>query len=122
MDFATEQARQFAADGKAEAGAAVFSAGRGVGLLECFEDDLLFLGRDADTGVADFEGHDRRCLAEHWVVRAPATHRGGDIKTNRPLSGEFERIGQQVLEDLLQALRVGRDGAPEIGIDMDFER
>jgi hypothetical protein len=55
VDFAAEQAGEFAADGKAETGAAVFAAGRGVGLLERLEDDALLRGLDADAGVADLE-------------------------------------------------------------------
>ena len=43
MDLAAEQARQLAADRKAEAGAAVFPAGAGIRLLECLEDQLLLL-------------------------------------------------------------------------------
>ena len=42
MNFAAQQAREFAADGKAEAGAAVFAAGAGVRLLERLEDQFLF--------------------------------------------------------------------------------
>ncbi len=51
-DFAAQQARDFAADGQAQPGAAIFAAGAAVGLLEGLEDDLLFLRRDADAGVA----------------------------------------------------------------------
>ena len=58
LDFAAQQARQFAADREAEAGAAVFAAGAGVGLLERLEDDLLFLERNADAGIGDLEGDD----------------------------------------------------------------
>ena len=60
MDFAAEQARQFAADRKAEAGAAIFAAGAGVGLLERLEDQLLLVLRDADAGIGHFEGDHRR--------------------------------------------------------------
>src|SRR5215469_5015509 len=58
LNFAAEQVRELAADGEAEARAAVFAAGAGVGLLECFEDDLLFFRWDADTGIRYFERHD----------------------------------------------------------------
>ena len=44
-DFAAQQRRQLAADGQAQAGAAVLAAGAGVGLLEGLEDDLLLLRR-----------------------------------------------------------------------------
>ena len=51
-DFAAEQRREFAADGQAQAGAAVFAAGAGVGLLEGLEDESSVSRRDADAGVA----------------------------------------------------------------------
>ena len=60
LNLAAEQAGQLAADGEAEAGAAVLAAGAGVGLLERLEDDALLLGRDADAGVRHLEGDDAR--------------------------------------------------------------
>ena len=59
LDLAAEQVGELAADGEAQAGAAVLAAGAGVRLLERLEDDLLLLGRDADAGVGDLEGDDR---------------------------------------------------------------
>ncbi len=38
------------------------------------------------------------------------------------MRGEFERIRQQILEHLLQALGVGRDRTGKIGIGIDLER
>ena len=58
LDFAAEQHGQFAADGEAQAGAAVLARGAGVGLLEGLEDEPLLLRRDADAGVLDGEGDD----------------------------------------------------------------
>src|ERR1700761_677127 len=75
MDFATKQARKLATDGKAEAGAAVFPAGRGIGLLERFEDELLLFRRNADAGVGDFERDDAGSLTKHRMVDAPAAQR-----------------------------------------------
>ena len=75
LDLAAEQVRQLAADREAKAGAAVFAAGAGVGLLERLEDDLLLLRRDADAGVGDLEGHHRRRLLEHRMLGAPAARR-----------------------------------------------
>ena len=60
MDFAAEQACQFAADGKTEAGAAIFPAGAGVGLLERLEDQLLLFQGNADAGIGHLEGDDGR--------------------------------------------------------------
>jgi len=63
MNFTAEQIGEFAADGETETGAAVFSAGRGVRLLERFEDELLFFRGNADAGVGDLESDDGRRLA-----------------------------------------------------------
>src|SRR3569833_2943224 len=80
LDFAAEQAREFAADGEAETGAAVFAAGGGVGLLERLEDDLLLLGRDADAAVRHLEGDYARRLPQHRMVRIPAAARTRDAQ------------------------------------------
>ena len=121
MDFAAEQAGQLAADGKTKAGAAIFAAGRGIGLLECLEDDLLLLLRNADAGVGDFESDDSGGLIEHRMIAAPAADGGVDAKPNAALGGELECVRQQVLEHLLQPFGVGGDAAAEIGIDVDLE-
>ena len=111
LDFAAEQVRKFAADGEAQAGAAVFAAGAGVGLLERLEDDLLLLQRNADAGVGHFEGDDGRRLVEHRMIRAPAADRGRHVQPHAAVLGELEGVRQQVLEHLLQALGVGGDAA-----------
>ena len=71
-DFAAEQRRQLAADGQAQAGAAVLAARAGVGLLERLEDQLLLLRRDADAGVGDRERDRRRRARQDRVIRRPA--------------------------------------------------
>ena len=57
-DLAAQQRRQLAADGQAQAGAAVLARGAGIGLLEGLEDEPLLLRRDADAGVLDGERDD----------------------------------------------------------------
>ena len=57
-----------------------------------------------------------------WGIGAPAAYRGGNIEADTALRRELERIRQQVLQHLLQTLRIGDDTAPEIGIDVDVER
>src|SRR5947207_1073816 len=47
-NLAAEQSRQFAADRKTQARAAVLAAGRAVRLLERLEDNLLLLRRNAN--------------------------------------------------------------------------
>src|SRR5207253_9979285 len=82
MDFATEKIRQLAADRKAEARAAIFPAGAGIGLLESFENNLLFFRRDANAGVRHFERDDGRSLTEQLMLRTPAAQRGRDVQTH----------------------------------------
>ncbi len=72
LNFAAQQAGQFAADGQAQAGAAVLAAGAGIRLLEGLEDDALLFGGNADAGVGDLERNDRRRAAENRMVCAPA--------------------------------------------------
>ena len=64
LNFAAQQAGQFAADRQPQAGAAVLAAGAGICLLEGLEDDALLLGRNADAGIGDLEGDDRGRLAQ----------------------------------------------------------
>ena len=106
LDLAAEQHGQLAADGQAQAGAAVFAGGAGVGLLEGLEDEALLLRRDADAGVLDGEGDDLAGLAEHRVIGAPALRGEPDAHIDVAVGGELDGVGQQVLEDLLEALRV----------------
>ena len=84
LDLAAEQVGKLAADRQAQAGAAVLAAGAGVGLLEGLEDDLLLLGRDADAGVRDLEGDDRRRLAEDRMIGAPAAVAPRTMRSRTP--------------------------------------
>ena len=119
LDFAAEQVRQFAADGEAEAGAAIFAAGAGIGLLERLEDDLLLLRRNADAGIGHFEGNHLCAWLQHRVRRASSRLAPADtFSCTPPLGGELERVGKQVLQHLLQALGVGDDAAAEVGIEL----
>ena len=56
-DLTAQEPRDLAADGEAEAGPAVFPAGRAVRLLEGLEDNALLVLRDADSRVAHRQGH-----------------------------------------------------------------
>jgi len=69
-----------------------------------------------------FERHDRRRLPEHRVPGAPAALDLRNAQPHAAFRGELERVRQQVLENLLQALGVGVDAASEIGVETDLER
>src|SRR5205807_2265156 len=96
-DLAAEQARQLAADGQAEAGAAVLAARAAVGLLERLEDDLLLVRRDADARIRYGEGEDNRSPVQLLITHAPAPFCGLDAESNLSGMRELERVGQQVL-------------------------
>ena len=113
-DLAAEQHGQLAADGQAQAGAAVFARGAGVGLLEGLEDEPLLLRRDADAGVLDGEGDDLLGLAEHRVIGAPALRGETDAHLDVAVGGELDGVGEQVLEDLLEALRIAVHDARQV--------
>src|SRR3984957_16050012 len=104
VDFAAEQARKFTADGQPEAGAAIFSAGAGIGLLKCLEDQFLLFKRNADACVRYLEGDNGRRVIEDRMFGAPAAQGGRDAETNPALSCELERVRQQIFQHLLQTL------------------
>ena len=81
-------------------------AGRSIGLLECFEDDLLFLSRDADARIASPRRPPRlRPGSSVSVSDRPAFEAPGTISSdNFAVFGEFERVRKQVLQHLLQPL------------------
>ncbi|MNL36075.1 hypothetical protein D3C87_1581420 [compost metagenome] len=55
LDRATHQVNELPGNGEAQAGSAVLAGDRVVCLGEGVEDDVLFLGGDADAGVANGE-------------------------------------------------------------------
>src|SRR6187549_3827214 len=122
MNFAAEQACELAADRKPETGAAVLAAGAGVGLLESLEDQFLFLQGDSDAGVGYLKGDDGRRVVEDRMLRAPAADGGRYGHLHAALGGEFERVRQQVFQNLLQTFRVGDHAAGEVVVDLDAER
>ena len=98
-DLAAEQPGDLAADGEAEARAAVLAARAAVGLLEGLEDDLLLVAGDADARVGDRERDDRlRAGSSELVVGAPALadrlERGADT---RPRSVNLKALESRFL-------------------------
>ena len=93
LDFAAEKHRQFAADGKTQARAAVFAGGSGVRLLESLEDQSLLLRSDADAGVGYGEGHHLLSHTQHRVIEAPALCRETDANFHLAVRSELDGIG-----------------------------
>jgi hypothetical protein len=79
-----------------------------VGLAECLEDDFLLMPGNTDTGVVHRE---RQVVG---VLRGHAQH-------HRALCGEFERVGEQVLEDLAEPLRVRVDSGGYAGFQLETQ-
>src|SRR6266545_4040494 len=120
-NFAAQQPRDLAADREAEPRAAVFAAGRPVGLLEGLEDDSLFFERNADAGVADRKGDHLVGFPERLSRVIAATFGQADVEQDAPLVGELECVREEVLENLLQSLRVGVDGRRQVRRAFDRE-
>ena len=121
LQLAAEQPRDLAADREAEAGAAIFAAGRAVGLLEGLEDQLLLVLGDADAGVGDRDLDRPVDVAQHRMVGAPAAVGAAHRQRDAAVRGELERVGEQVEHDLLQPLLVGADRAGQVLVELDVE-
>ena len=113
VDRAAEQARDLAADRQPEPGAAVLPARRAVGLLERLE----------DRAAASRAGCRSPCRAPRRrgrPLRARAA-RAGSVSVTPPVDGELERVRQQVLEDLLQAVDVAEERLRQLLAHSDLE-
>ena len=69
----------------------------------------------------DLEGDDLGNLIENRMRRRPTFARRRYLQPNPALVGKLERIGKQVLQHLLQSLRVGREGAGQALLDLNIE-
>ncbi len=109
------------ADGQSQTRAAPLAGGARIGLLESLEYDPLLLRGDADAGIADRELDHRGSLAEDRMLRTPAS--GGDthVQAHAATLGELERVREQILQYLQQALGVGGDRALKVRIEVRSE-
>ena len=71
LDFTAEQVCQLAADRKTQTSAAIFAAGAGICLLESLKDDALFIERNTDSSIGNFEGDNRSGAIQNSVLVAP---------------------------------------------------
>ena len=121
VDLAAEEPRDLARDGEAETGAAVLAAGGAVGLLEGFEDDLLLVAGDADPAVDHLEGDHVPRPGQVFALQLAAVGLHAHHQPDGALLGELEGIGEKVLEDLLEPLRIGADVAGRALRHLDLE-
>ena len=94
-----------ARDGEAETGAADLARVRRLDLLELVEDALAIVGGDGDAVVPDRQPDEaaRHLGAEDVDLDAPA------------LGRELDGVGQQVVDDLREAIGVGDDADLAVG-------
>src|SRR5213593_2253191 len=103
-NFSGQEARQLAADGKTQSGAAVFPGRATFGLLECFEDDALLFPGDADTRIRHRECKDSIRPVQGQIAAVPTCVCPAYVQADLTLFRELECIGQKILENLLQSL------------------
>jgi len=94
-DIAAQQGGQVTGNRQAQACTAVTAIGGAVGLAESFEDAFLLIRGDTNAGIAHGKGN---------ALPRRAGHRQADLA----LFSELDGVGQQVLEDLLQALAISK--------------
>ena len=99
----------------------IFAAGRAIRLLERFEDELLLVLGNSDTGVGNRNLDGLVGIAEHRMGRAPAAASTAYAKRDAALRGELEGVGQEVEDDLLKPFLVGPDVMRELGVELDVE-
>ncbi len=120
-DISAQQAGGLAADGQAQAGAAVFAAGAAVRLTEGFKDDGDLFRGDADAGVGDGKGHHIGGVVQARMPLSPAGGDLADAQRHPACGGEFEGIGEQVFHHLFQPLVIGLQRGGSVFINDDVE-
>src|SRR6202047_4707600 len=121
LNFSTQEAGQFAADRQPQTGSTVLTAGAGVCLLESLEDDPLLVHRNTNAGIGNFKGDNGCGLSQDWVILAPAALSERHRQADASQFGELEGVGQQILQYLLQTLRVGDDAPSQVRIGLHLE-
>ena len=109
VDLAAEQAGDLAADREPEPGPAEAAADRALGLLERLEDQAQLVRRDADPGVDHRERDDVLGARQRVAAVVHVGRRSADAELDGAAVRELERVREQVLQHLLEALLVGRE-------------
>ena len=107
-DVAAHHLRQFAADGEAEAGAAIFARGGSIDLGEGLEEAVDLVGGNADAGVTNGE--------EDEVVAA-FVFRPADADADVALGGEPHGVGEEVDQDLPQARNIAVETGRQVRLN-----
>mmetsp|Transcript_15772 Transcript_15772/g.43678 ORF Transcript_15772/g.43678 Transcript_15772/m.43678 type:complete len:281 (+) Transcript_15772:1423-2265(+) len=112
-DLAAHQRGQLAADGQAQAGAAITPRRRFVGLRERLEQALLLVERDARAGVGHLDMHPFAGTALAVAGQRPDPHR------NATLLGELQRIAGQVQQHLAQSRGISDQRRRQPGVQRE---
>src|SRR6185369_8719505 len=92
-DVASQQTCQIARNGQAQSRSTVLAMSTAIGLSEGIENDFLLVLGNSDPGVLNIEPH-----RVAGACRDTQCHVAG--------RGEFQRIGQEVPENLTEPLRI----------------
>ena len=94
LNLASQQARQFPADRQSQARAAILSARAGIRLLKSLKYDSLFIKRNTNTSIGNFEGDYGRHAAQYRVILTPPArgYRHGQVDAS--LFGKLKRVRQ----------------------------
>ena len=108
-DGAAQQSSEVARNRQAKAGTAIAPAGRAIGLAESIKNNLLLILANTDARVLHGKSN---------VVSGPLGHGETDLAR----FSEFDRVGEQVFQDLLDPLAVGEKRGRCALLDRDVER
>ena len=106
----THQLGQLLADGQAQARAAIFARGGGVGLLEGLEEFTHFILRQADAVVAHFEAYQAVPGVRHHLAH---------FHGNAALFAELDGVIGVVDQHLPQAQRVAHQYGRQLRVDLE---
>ena len=120
-NLSAEELRDLATDRQPESRPAVPPVRGAVRLLEGLEDELLLVLLNSDAGIGHLEGDHLGRLIETAAREAPVLLGAANRELHAATLGELERVRQQVLEDLLQALAVGVQRRRRVGVDHQVE-
>ena len=105
-NLSAHQSHELSRDRQTQPGAAVFARGGRIGLRERAENLMLFVRRDSDPGIPDADAQD--CSLDAW-----RPHLHADFYF--PSLGEFDRVTDQIHNDLTKPGGVSDDGIRDIG-------
>ena len=122
MDLASEEPSDLAADREPEACAAVAPARRPVRLLKRLEDQARLVGGDPDPSVDNRERDHAVRACKRLAGELHPRRRLADAERHAAGFRELERVREQVLQHLLEPLRVGQDRRERVLREVELEQ